>query len=131
MASWSRFEDLPLWQVARNFNKEIYQLTRQEPFSRDYRFVQQIRAASGSIMDNIAEGFERENNKEFIHFLYFAKGSTGEVRSQLHRAYDVGYMNEVSYICLIEKVMDMSTSIASFIHYLQNSPIAGTRYKNS
>lgn len=76
-----RFEDLPIFQQARQLCIDVYKLTDTEPWKYDKRFVQQIHASAGSVMDNIAEGFEREGNKEFINFLYIAKGSCGEVRS--------------------------------------------------
>ena len=92
-----RFEDLPIFQQSRELCKEIYRLTDIEPWKWDKRFVQQIRASAGSIMDNIAEGYEREGNKEFINFLFIAKGSCGEVRSQIIRASDVGFIdNEIA-----------------------------------
>ena len=111
MATWSRFEDLPIWQEARILAKDIYRLTSTEPFSKDYRFCGQIRAAAGSIMDNIAEGFEKENNKEFIQFLYIAKGSCGEVRSQLHRARDVEFISDEEYKEYIDRSINLNTSI--------------------
>ena len=128
MATWSRFEDLPIWQEARILAKDIYRLTSTEPFSKDYRFCGQIRAAAGSIMDNIAEGFEKENNKEFIQFLYIAKGSYGEVRSQLHRAGDVEFISDEEYKEYIDRSINLNTSIYNFIKYLKNSDISGMRY---
>ncbi len=92
-----RFEDLKIYQMARDLCKEVYAITKGSEFHKDSRFVQQIHASSGSVMDNIAEGFERDGNKEFINFLYIAKGSCGEVRSQIIRASDVGFIdNETS-----------------------------------
>ena len=88
-----RFEDLESFQKARELCKEIYIVTNVHPFVDDYRFVQQIRAAAGSIMDNIAEGFERNGKKEFVNFLSIAKGSCGEVRSQILRASDVDFID--------------------------------------
>ena len=96
------FEELKIWQNARELTKEIYAITRLPEFSKDYRFVGQITAAMGSVMDNIAEGFERDGNKEFLQFLSIAKGSCGEVRSQIYRAYDVGYINEETFQNTIE-----------------------------
>jgi len=128
MATWSRFEDLPIWQEARILAKDIYRLTSTEPFSKDYRFCGQIRAAAGSIMDNIAEGFEKENNKEFIQFLYIAKGSCGEVRSQLHRSRDVEFISDEEYKEYIDRSINLNTSIYNFIKYLKNSDISGMRY---
>lgn len=92
MPKAKRFEDLAIFQMARDLCKDIYAITKHGEFHKDSRFVQQIRAAAGSIMDNIAEGFERDGNKEFLNFLYIAKGSCGEVRSQIIRASDVGFL---------------------------------------
>jgi len=131
MATWAKFESLPIWQEARALAKDIYIITSGDAFSRDYRFCGQIRAAAGSIMDNIAEGFERENNKEFIQFLYIAKGSCGEVRSQLHRAKDVEFISNDDYILHIEKTTNLSAAIANFIYYLKNSEVTGNRNKKS
>lgn len=128
MATWSKFEDIPVWQESRALAKDIYHLTSPEPFSKDIRFCGQIRAAVGSIMDNIAEGFEKENNKEFIQFLYVAKGSCGEVRSQLHRAHDVGFISDTDYKNYIDKTLNVSTSISNFIKYLKGSDLSGLRY---
>ena len=78
MSKLGKFEDLTIFQMARSLCKEVYAITKQGEFKKDTRFVQQIHAAAGSIMDNIAEGFERDGNKEFVNFLYIAKGSCGE-----------------------------------------------------
>lgn len=125
------FEDLIIWQNARELCKEIYAITRISAFSRDYRFVSQITAAAGSIMDNIAEGFERDGNKEFLQFLYIAKGSCGEVRSQLHRAYDAGYIDETNYKNLLQKTLIISVGISRFIGSLKTSSIEGKKNKQS
>jgi len=127
MASWKQFEDLPIWQEARLLAKHIYILTNTTPFNKDFRFCSQIQAAAGSIMDNIAEGFEKENNKEFIQFLYIAKGSCGEVRSQLHRAHDVGYISDNEHANYVNKALALSSTISGFIHYLKCSEMTGTR----
>ena len=128
MAKFIVFEDLPIWQEARNLAKLVYSYSsNNKQFANDYRFVSQIKAAIGSVMDNIAEGFERENNKEFIHFLYIAKGSCGEVRSQLHRAMDVGYLSADVYEHLLEQTFSLSKSLSNFIQYLKTSELSGTR----
>lgn len=92
MAKIERFEELEIWREARDLSIAIRNLTRHPEFSKDVRFCSQINSASGSVMDNIAEGFERDGNKEFINFLYIAKGSSGEVRSQAYRALDCGFI---------------------------------------
>jgi four helix bundle protein len=126
----NNFEDLEIWQLARTFSREIYQTTRTQDFKRDVRFCSQIRAAAGSIMDNIAEGFEREGTKEFIQFLYVAKGSCGEVRSQLYRALDAGYILDEKCKALIENSKIIGTKIFNMIKYLKQAEITGNKYKN-
>ena len=88
------FEDLQVWQDARTFVKSIYELTSLENFRKDYDLKDQIQRAAVSIMNNIAEGFETDNNKEFRNFLGYAKGSAGEVRSMLYIAIALGYLNQ-------------------------------------
>ncbi|TAK06448.1 four helix bundle protein, partial [bacterium] len=86
------FEDLEVWKETRRLSKEIYAATQDAKFSKDFGLRDQIRRAAVSVMSNIAEGFERGGNQEFIQFLYIAKGSCGEVRSQLYVALDQGYI---------------------------------------
>ena len=87
-----RFEDVIAWQKARVLNKSVYEATRSNPMSKDFGFVGQIRRASISVMNNIAEGFERNRLKEFHQYLSIAKASTAEVRSMLYAARDIGYL---------------------------------------
>jgi len=129
MAAVRDFEELAIFQKARELSKKIYPVTNREGFKSDYRFVQQIRAAAGSIMDNIAEGFERTGNKEFLNFLYIAKGSCGEVRSQLIRANDVGYLTPEEYEELYSDSRKLSASIMNFIKEIKTSDITGAKYK--
>ena len=129
MAAVRDFEELAIFQKARELSKKIYPVTNREGFKSDYRFVQQIRAAAGSIMDNIAEGFERTGNKEFLNFLYIAKGSCGEVRSQLIRANDVGYLTPKEYEELYSDCRKLSASIMNFIKEIKTSDITGAKYK--
>ena len=123
------FEDLKIWQEARELSKEIYVISRLPEFSKDYRFVGQITSAAGSIMDNIAEGFERDGNKEFLQFLSIAKGSCGELRSQLYRAYDAGYINEEKFETLVNNIKLLSASIFYFMKNLKSSDMVGKKYK--
>jgi four helix bundle protein len=127
MSKVQKFEELDIFQQARDLCKEVYAITKGGEFHKDSRFVQQIHAAAGSVMDNIAEGFERDGNKEFINFLYFAKGSCGEVRSQLIRASDVGYIDNETAKRLYNDCLNLSKSIAKFIASLRMSPITGLK----
>ena len=124
------FEDLVIFQKARELSKKIYYITRDGEFKSDYRFVQQIRASTGSIMDNIAEGFERSGNKEFVNFLFIAKGSCGEVRSQLIRANDVGYLTPELYDELYAECRKLSAGIMNFIKEIKGSDMVGAKYKH-
>ena len=123
------FEDLVIWQEARDLSKDIYSISRLPEFSKDYRFIGQITSAAGSIMDNIAEGFERDGNKEFLQFLSIAKGSCGEVISQLYRAYDIGYIDKEGFETLINKTRILSASIFHFMKNLRNSDMVGKKHK--
>ena len=123
------FEKLAIFQKARELSKKIYPITQRGGFKYDTRFVQQIRASAGSIMDNIAEGFERTGNKEFLNFLYIAKGSCGEVRSQLIRANDLGYMTKEEYDELYTECRKLSAGIMNFIKEIRTSEYAGAKYK--
>ena len=123
------FEELTIFQKARELSKKIYPITQRGEFKYDTCFVQQIRASAGSIMDNIAEGFERTGNKEFLNFLYIAKGSCGEVRSQLIRANDLGYMTKEEYDELYTECRKLSAGIMNFIKEIRTSEYAGAKYK--
>ena len=128
MAKAEKFEDLVIFQKASELCKDVYRVTSNEPWKYDSRFVQQIHTAAGSIMDNIAEGYERDGNKEFKNFLYIAKGSCGEVRSQIIRASDVGFIDNETYTKLYNDCISLNKSIAAFIKSLRISGIAGTKY---
>ena len=128
MSEIHKIEDLRVWQNARVLCKTIYTLTHKEGFEKDFRFVQQIRAAAGSIMDNIAEGYGRGGNKEFIQFLSIAKGSTQEVLSQLYRAYDVQYITEQEFIETKQLLNTISVMLHNLIERLKQSDIKGSKY---
>jgi four helix bundle protein len=123
-----RFEDLEIWKEARELCKYIFDLTLKEHFIKDFKLKDQIRALSGSIMDNIAEGFERGGNKEFIQFLYISKGSCSETRSQAYRAFDQKYIGQEELDLLIARTLTQSTKIANLIKYLKSSDFKGAKY---
>lgn len=130
MSGFKRFEDIEAWQLARVLCKLIYSYIQREKFSKDYSTVNQINKSSSSIMDNIAEGFERGGNKEFIQFLYIAKASCGELRSQLYRVLDRNYINEEEFKDLFDRSLTISKKLGALINYLKNSDYKGTKYKN-
>lgn len=129
MSRVDKFEDLDIFQKARVLCKDVYILTEKDPWRFDTRFVQQIHAAVGSVMDNIAEGYERDGNKEFVNFLYIAKGSCGEVRSQIIRALDVGYIEEKSAQKIYNDCINLNKLIYSLIKKLKDSDVKGLKYK--
>jgi len=130
MATIERFEDLVAWQKARQFAQEVYELTCGDKFSRDFSLVDQIRRSSGSIMDNIAEGFERGGNKEFIHFLFISKGSLAETKSQLYRAFDRKYILGGILNEKLDLAEELSKVIGGFISYLLKSNISGRKFNS-
>jgi len=129
MSKVERFEDLKIWQLARELCQMIHKLTIKDQFSRDFKLVGQINGSSGSIMDNIAEGFERDGNKEFIQFLTFSKGSCGETRSQLYRALDYKYITQDEFDAAYKMTLEESKMLKSFIQYLKDSDMKGNRFK--
>jgi len=123
-----RFEDLEIWQEARELCKVVYEITSTCPFCNDFKFRDQMRASSGSSMDNIAEGFDRGGNKEFYQFLSVSRGSTGEVRSQSYRAFDNEYITEEKFNELIECTDSLSRKTFNLMQHLKNSDIKGLKY---
>jgi four helix bundle protein len=130
MATIQRFEDLEVWRIARELALDIYNETLIAPFSKDFELIGQIRKSSGSAMDNISEGFERGGKKEFIQFLGIAKGSAGEVRSQLYRALDRKHITQEKFDILIEKVITLSKKLSRLITYFKNSEYKGFKFKD-
>ena len=114
-----RFEDFKVWQYSRTFVADVYSLTSNNPFSKDFGLKDQIQRAAVSIMTNIAEGFERDNNKEFIRFLIYSKGSAGEVRSLLYVAKDLKYISDEDFKKSYDLGVDIIKQIANFIKYLR------------
>jgi four helix bundle protein len=122
------FEDLEIWKDARALTREIYQLTKDLKFSKDFALRDQIRRAAVSIMSNIAEGFERAGNQEFIHFLYVAKASCGEVRSQLYVALDQSYVTSKDCDDASRSFRRLSIMISNLIDYLKRGGLKGSKY---
>jgi four helix bundle protein len=129
MATFKSFEEIICWQAARDLNKEMAQLIDSGRFQRNYRLINQIEGSAGSIMDNIAEGFERSGNKEFLQFLYIAKGSCGELRSQLYRALDRNYITQLEFDKFYQQSKHVITLIQKLIAYLHSSELKGTKYR--
>ena len=129
MATIKSFEDIESWKIAREVCKKLGEIIDAGNFKRSYRLINQIEGSSGSIMDNIAEGFERGTRAEFIQFLGYAKGSCGELRSQLYRSIDRNYLDTEVFEDLKTLVLQISGLIQNFISYLQNSEVAGVRKK--
>ena len=130
MATVQKFEDLKVWQKARELSQKIYPLTFLEPICSDFRFKDQIRGTLGSIMDNIAEGYGRGSRLEFITGLTTSRGETDELKSQLYRGSDNKYFTEVQFsefYSLADEVTKMNTSL---INYLNHSKIKGQRFKD-
>lgn len=128
MSKILRFEEIEAWKKARVLTREIYQATSIGEFARDFGLRDQIRRASVSAMSNIAEGFERGGNKEFVQYLSNAKSSTGEVRSQLYVALDVGFLNQKKFGELFSQAEEASRLIAGFMRYLQQSDYRGSKF---
>ena len=129
MTSIKRFEDLEAWKVSREITKTIYTITSNEKFFRDFGLRDQIRRASVSVMSNIAEGFERDGNKEFLNFLSIAKGSSGEVRSQLYVALDQNYISENEFDLTYGRSVENSRILSGLISYLKQSDFKGKKYR--
>ena len=129
MATIKYFEDLEIWKLSRVLCDDLFKVAVNTKLQSDYKLYNQINGSSGSVMDNIAEGFERNGNKEFIQFLSIAKASCGETRSQLYRVYDRNYIIEQDFLKLKEQTIALSKMIGAFINYLQKSEFKGSKYK--
>jgi four helix bundle protein len=124
----SRFEDFEIWKLARELYKVVFKITSQYPFCKDFRFRDQMRNSSGSISDNIVEGFERGGNKEFVQFVSVSKGSCGETRNQSYRAFDSGYISHEELDELLERTDHLMRMTANLIKSLKSSDHKGVKY---
>ncbi|HNA15356.1 MAG TPA: four helix bundle protein [Ferruginibacter sp.] len=130
MATIKRFEDLDVWKVSRDLCDRLGVIIDSDALKRNFRLIGQIEGSSGSVMDNIAEGFERGTKAEFILFLGYSKGSCGELRSQLYRALDRKYINKEQFQELYLLAVRISVMLQKFINYLLQSQVKGLRKKN-
>ena len=121
MAGIKRFEDLKVWQASRTLCKQIHALINTDRFKNDFALKDQIRRSSRSIMDNIAEGFGRGGTKEMVYFLFIAKASLYETKSQLYRALDCKYLKQENFDKLYQSCTQIEKMISSFIQYLKTS----------
>ena len=129
MATITKFEDIEAWQKGRELKRVLYKHSKRRNFSKDFALCDQIRRAAMSITANIAEGFERGGNKEFIHFLSTSKGSCGEVQDHLYTAFDEQYLEKDEFDSLYSKAAEVGRLIGGFMIYLQRSEIRGTKFR--
>ncbi|MEM1407115.1 MAG: four helix bundle protein [Bacteroidota bacterium] len=130
MANIEKFEDIQAWQKARELAHVIYKLCEKTSLKKDYRLKDQILGSSGSVMDNIAEGFDRGGNKEFVHFLTISKASAGEVKSQLYRALDRKHIDRSTFETIYAQADEICKMLAGLIVYLNKSDLKGIKYKD-
>jgi four helix bundle protein len=130
MAHYSSFQDLDIYKLAREISSDIWDLIHSSSLGADFKLRDQINGASGSIMDNIAEGFGRGGNKEFISFLSYARGSCCETEAQLQRAFDRRHLSEEQYTILLIKTQNLNDQISKFMNYLKSSERKGSKFDN-
>ena len=123
MTKVKMFEDIVAWQKARELVRMVYRMTGEGDFARDFSLKDQIRRAAVSVMSNIAEGFSRQTDKEFVQFLYIAKGSVSEIQSQLYVALDLGYAEVEGFNNAYELSSQVAKLITGFIRYLQGNSL--------
>jgi four helix bundle protein len=130
MPTVQRFEDLEIWQLAFAIYKKVAAMAERMKKKHDFRFADQMKAAAGSVIDNIAEGFERNSRLEFLNSLSISKGECGELKSQTHRCLNDGYMDQAEFDSLYSDIEIVVKKIASFIIYLNKSNVKGLKFKD-
>lgn len=130
MATIKKFEDLEIWQLARQLENKIFEETEKGRLSRDYKLKDQINASSGSVMDNIAEGFGRASRLEFVQFLSISNGSGNELQSQLYRCLDRKYITKEKFDELYLLADLVCKKINAFMSYLNKSSVKGQKFAN-
>ena len=130
MATINKFEELEIWQFARKLYQKVSSIGEKLRLKKEFRFAEQMKSSAGSIMDNIAEGFERNSRLEFINSLGISKGESGELKSQLYRCLDDNYITETEFAELYSETDILSKKIASFIIYLNGTQHKGLKFKD-
>lgn len=130
MATIKRFEELEVWKKARILANDVFEIINDGTLSKDFKLRDQMNGSSGSIMDNIAEGFERSSKLEFINFISIAKGSAGELRSQFYRSFDRKHLSDEKFKVLFAKAEEIGKMLGGFIEYLNKSEIRGKKFEN-
>jgi four helix bundle protein len=129
VTAFQKFTDIEAWQKARELTFQVYAITKQTRFSRDYELTRQIRGASNSVMSNIAEGFDRNGTGEFVQFLSIAKGSVAEVISHLYVALDQKYIIEEEFERVSALAIEVGNKIGALMRYLRRSGMRGTKFR--
>ena len=130
MPTIQKFEELEVWQLARALSQKIYPLTFTDPIAKDFRYKDQLRGTCGSIMDNIAEGFERGSKLEFINSLTIAKGEAGELKSQLYRALDLKYIDSTTFDRLYSMIEEICKMINGMVVHLNKTSNKGNKFRD-
>nr|WP_297787833.1 four helix bundle protein [uncultured Allomuricauda sp.] len=130
MARIDRFEDLEVWKISRELCRLVERLFQTTELGKNYALCNQMERSSGSIMDNIAEGFGRGGNKEFHNFLSFSKGSCTELKSQFYRSFDKKLISDEDYNKALEMTEHCNNKIGAFMYYLRKTKIKGQKFNN-
>jgi four helix bundle protein len=130
MATFKKFEDIEAWKLAREICKEVHEIISVGMLAKDFELRGQMKRSSGSMMDNIAEGFERDGVREFIQFLAIGKASSGELKSQLYRTLDNKYIDEKKFETIFSKTDNYGKMVGKLINYLNTTDIKGAKFKN-